>query len=280
MLVGTVIGQYVMMNQEASWQGTVEMIRRATTRKGREAGGYFTIEGIRLHERALRAGVQIEQAVVAEDLQGDASSRFQTLLVDLQDSGCKLVTVPPAAIKELTGGRELGPILGLVRLPEQPRLSDLLNRQESAPLLLLVAVDVKDPGNVGALLRTAHACGATGFVATGISDPFHPRALRTTMGSLFKLPVLRFQEPLFLLKRLRELGVEAVGTIATGGIPLPQATFSSSGVAVLIGSEAWGLSAELQTAVDQLISIPMSRGVDSLSVNAAAAIVLYEIGRG
>jgi TrmH family RNA methyltransferase len=100
------------------------------------------------------------------------------------------------------------------------------------------------------------------------------------MGSLFKLPVLRFQEPLFLLKRLRELGVEAVGTIATGGIPLPQATFSSSGVAVLIGSEAWGLSAELQTAVDQLISIPMSRGVDSLSVNAAAAIVLYEIGRG
>ena len=280
MLVGIIFRQHFIMNHETSWQGTVEMIRRAATRKGREAGGYFTIEGIRLHERALRAAVQVEQAVVAEDLQGDASLRFQTLLNDLQDSGCKLMVVPPLVIEELTAGRELGPILGLIRIAEQPRLSDVLNRQGPATPLLLVAVDVKDPGNIGALLRTAHACGATAFVTTGISDPFHPRALRTTMGSLFKLPVLRFQEPLILLTKLRELGVEVVGTVATGGVPLPQATFSSSGVAVLIGSEASGLSAEIQTAVDQLISIPMRQGVDSFSVNAAAAIVLYEIGRG
>jgi TrmH family RNA methyltransferase len=268
------------MNQETSWHGTVEMIRRAATRKGREAGGYFTIEGIRLHERALRAGVQVEQAVVTGDLQGHAYSRFQMLLNDLQDSGCRLVAVPPVVIEELTAGRELGPVLGLVRIPQQPRLPDVLSRQGPAPPRLLVAVDVKDPGNVGALLRTAHACGATGFATTGISDPFHPRALRTTMGSLFKLPVLRFQEPLNLLAKLRESGVEAVGTVAAGGIPLPQATFSSSGVAVLIGSEAWGLSAQIQAAVDHLVSIPMKQGVDSFSVNAAAAIVLYEIGRG
>ncbi|NCF65858.1 MAG: hypothetical protein GWP61_07785 [Chloroflexi bacterium] len=267
------------MNHEASWRGAVEMIRRAATRKGREVGGFFSIEGIRLHERALRAGVQVEQAIVAQGIQSQPSSRLRTLLNDLRQSNCQLVDVPPALIEELTGGRELGPILGLVKMPEQPRLADVLKRNEEAPAVLLVAVDVKDPGNVGALLRTAHACGATAFVTTGISDPFHPRALRTTMGSLFKLPVLRFEEPMMLLVRLRELGVETVGTVASGGIPLPQVTFSSPAIAVLIGSEAWGLSLEIQTAVDRLVSIPMSRGVDSFSANAAAAIVLYEIGR-
>jgi TrmH family RNA methyltransferase len=262
-----------------NWRGTVEMIRRAGTRKGRATGGYFSIEGIRLHERALRAGVRVQQAIVTTSFQKDSSARVQTLLADLQEQGCRLEIVPVDVIGEIIGGRDLGQILGLVRMPEQRQLADVTNSKDMNRPLLLVAVDVKDPGNVGALLRTAHASGATAFVATGISDPFHPKALRTTMGSLFKLPVLLYKDPMPLINQLRELGIETVGTAVSGGTLLTRATFSNVGVAVLIGSEAWGLPENVQTGVDRLVSIPMKAGVDSFSVNAAAAIVLYEIGR-
>ena len=99
------------------------------------------------------------------------------------------------------------------------------------------------------------------------------------MGSLFKLPVLLYQEVNLLIADLRELGIESTGAVVSGGAPLPQLKFSDRGVAVFVGSEAWGLPAELQKEVDCLVSIPMKEGVDSLSVNAAAAIMLYEIDR-
>jgi TrmH family RNA methyltransferase len=274
-----ILCQRKSMNQANNWQGTVEMIRRAGTRKGRATGGYFSIEGIRLHERALRAGVRVQQAIVTTSFLKDSSARVQKLLADLQEQGCRLEIVPNDVIGEIIGERDLGQILGLIRIPEQRQLADATNIEEMERPLFLVAVDIKDPGNVGALLRTAHASGATAFVATGISDPFHPKALRTTMGSLFKLPVLLYKDPIPLIKQLRELGIETVGTAVYGGTPLTQVTFSSAGIAVLIGSEAWGLPENVQTGVDRLVSIPMKVGVDSFSVNAAAAIVLYEIGR-
>jgi len=267
------------MNQANNWQGTVEMIRRAATRKGRAVSGCFSIEGIRLHERALRAGVQVKRAIAATSFQNDSSDRIQTLLTELQEQGCRLEIVPDDVIVEIIGGRDLGQILGLVKMPEQRQLPDIINDTESRRPLLLVAVDVKDPGNVGALLRTAHASGATAFVAAGISDPFHPKALRTTMGSLFKLPVLQYQEPMLLLDHLRDLEIETVGTAVSTGVPLPQAAFSDAGAAVFVGSEAWGLPEQIQNSMDRLVSIPMKKGVDSFSVNAAAAIILYEIGR-
>jgi len=268
------------MYNETNWRGAVEMIRRADTTRGREVSGFFSIEGIRLHERALHAGVQVDHAIVSASFKRNPSPRIQMLLEGLRESSCRLFIVPDSIIEEITGGRDLGSILGLVRMPEQPQLVDLINRSGRTRHVFLVAVDVKDPGNVGALLRTAHAIGATAFLTSGISDPFHPKALRTAMGSLFRLPVLRYAAIEPLLFQMRELGIETVGTMVSGGIPLPRATFSGHGVAVLIGSEAWGLEEDVQMAVDLLVSIPMSSGVDSFSVNAAAAIVLYEIGRG
>jgi RNA methyltransferase, TrmH family len=266
------------MKKQIDWHGKVEMIRRAATSKGRAESGYFSIEGVRLHERAVRAGVRVEQAITTLAFKEDPSARIQTLLRNLEQTGCQVSIVHEAVIGEITGGRDLGPILGLIKMPEQPLLGDIYSRSDRLRRVILAAVDVKDPGNVGALLRTAHAAGAVAFIAVGISDPFHPKALRTTMGSLFKLPVLRYDDVPSLLAELKDAGFETVGTAVTGGIPLPQAAFSDTGTAVFVGSEAWGLSEEIQSAVDWLVSIPMYEGVDSFSVNAAAAIVLYEIG--
>lgn len=263
------------MEQAVSRQQIIEMVRRTATRKGRERSGFFSIEGIRLHERAMRAGVKIEAAITTATFMSDPDERVQDLFVGLKQQGCQIETVPDTTIIEITGARDLGQILGVIQLPKQRPLSDLTGTKKR--VLLLVAVDVKDPGNVGAMLRTAHASGADAFVATGISDPYHPKALRTTMGSPFRLPVYYFQEGTKLIDQLRDLGIHSIGAVAKGGTPLPYADFSESGVAVFVGSEAWGLAPAITAALDQLVTIPMGADVDSFSVNAAAAVILYDI---
>ncbi|WP_374688159.1 TrmH family RNA methyltransferase [Promineifilum sp.] len=288
--------------------GLIEMIRRAHSARGRQATGLYAIEGVRLVERALRAGAPLAAVLAAESLAADP--RRRDLLAALRAAGCPVTVAPDAALITLTEGRDLGLILGLVRLPEPIRLSDLLvsraqgsggaEEQGSLPAttdqlptiadllpapplpcppapLLLAAIDITDPGNAGALTRTAHATGARALLAVGASDPFHPRATRISRGSIFKLPVIAYADAAALLADLRANGVAAIATTAAGGAPLPDVVWPVGPLAVLMGNEAEGLPAAVQAAVDLQVTIPMAAGVDSYSVNAAAAIILYEI---
>ena len=266
------------MSEQENWRGAVEMVRRAATAKGRARSGYFSIEGIRLHERALRAGWQVETAVLGHSFGQEMSPRITALIHELERTNCRLVTVPDETIVELTDGRDLGAIIGLIENPDPLLLPDLVAPEERGVPLLLVAADVKDPGNVGALMRTALAAGATAFIACGISDPYHPKALRTSMGSLFKLPVFTAADTRKLLADLAGLGIQRVGLAVDGAVSLNRASFSEQGVAIVLGSEARGLDAAVTAALDSIVSIPMREGVDSYSVNAAAAIALYKIG--
>lgn len=260
-----------------NWQGAVESVRRVASAKGRARHGRFSIEGLRLHERALRANAPLTQVLVAEALWHDSSSRVPQLLADLQTAVVPLITIPDAVMTELTEGRDLGGILGLVEMPLTPDFAQLLTA--TVKPLLLVAADVVDPGNVGALLRTGHASGITAFVAIGRSDPFHPKAVRTSLGSLFKVPIVQIEAAMPLMTLLREQEVAMVGTAVQAGTLLPQVGFAERGTAVFMGNEYWGLPDEIQAHMDTLVTIPMAAGIDSFSVNAAAAIILYEARR-
>jgi TrmH family RNA methyltransferase len=148
-----------------------------------------------------------------------------------------------------------------------------------APQLLVILVGVQDPGNVGALIRTAEACGATGMVTMNdTASPFGWKALRASMGSALRLPMAVHVEPRALLGDLRARGVRLVGTSAHGGTPL----FSSSltgPTAILLGAEGAGLPPELRTACDVTVTIPMKPPVESLNVATAGALLLFEAAR-
>ena len=275
------------MNTYRTTQSLVTMIRRVQTARGRQRTGLFSVEGTRLVERAIRAGAQLEAVLVAESLAMSEESRHRDLLETLVDTGCRTVITRDELLIELTKGRDLGLILGLVRMPSPISLADLLRqdyaedataaRQLSAPrpALLLAAVDIVDPGNVGALTRTAHAGGARALLAVGASDPFHPRATRISRGSIFKLPVISYADPASFIRDLRAHEVVMAGTAAGGGISLPRVSWPRRPTAILMGNEAEGLPAEVAAVLDFAVTIPMPEGVDSYSVNAAAAIVLY-----
>jgi TrmH family RNA methyltransferase len=264
------------MSKQANWQGAVEQVRRAMTAVGRAQTGLYAIEGIRLHERALRAGLTLERTLLSEAY---GRSRRENMLL-ANESEPRLLRpyiVPDALMAELTDGRNLGHLISLVKIPPQPTLEDVVTA-ESDPRLL-VAADVVDPGNVGAMVRTGHASDIAAFVAVGVSDPYHPKAVRTSMGSLFKTAVCHYPTIEPLLADLRRLGIETVGTVATGGEWLPKASFAPGGSAIFMGNEYHGVPDKVLQQLDKRVTIPMAGEIDSLSVNAATAVILYEIHR-
>lgn len=248
-------------------------MRRAQSPGGRAQLGCCLIEGLRLHERALRAGHYPRATIASVALLESDETRAQALVAELFEKDCEPFEATAQALAEFTGGRGLGEIVSLLPIPVPPAMESLAKPGN----VLLAAIDVEDPGNVGALSRTALAAGAAGFVACGVSDPWHPRALRTSMGSLFKIPVLSAPYADELIAQLESADVRTLAAVSEGGTPLVEVERDQHPICVLMGSEAFGLSESVSAGASERITIPMSAEADSYSVNAAAAIVLHEL---
>jgi TrmH family RNA methyltransferase len=165
-------------------------------------------------------------------------------------------------------------VIGIARRT-LPSLTDAL----SAPhALVVVAHDVQDPGNVGGIMRTAEAAGATAFVATAsTADPLGWKALRGSMGSALRLPIVR-GEMGEVLRALRNAGIRTTALVPRDGESLFTTDLRKPS-ALILGSEGAGVPDELLRQVDRRITIPMQQPVESLNVGVAAALVLYEAYR-
>lgn len=146
------------------------------------------------------------------------------------------------------------------------------------PLIVLLE-NVQDPGNVGTIFRTAEAAGATGLLLTdGCADPYGPKTVRSTMGSLFRVPFIYGGSAADYLKRLREAGIRSYSLSLDASIPYDTADLSSP-AAILVGNEGNGLLSETVSLSDHNIHIPMCGSVESLNAAIAASVVLYEASR-
>jgi TrmH family RNA methyltransferase len=149
----------------------------------------------------------------------------------------------------------------------------------TAAPLLLVLVDVQDPGNLGALARVAEAAGSGGLVICGDSaSPYSWRALRGSMGSLLRMPVLLRDSAETALADLRTAGFHTIAAAPRGG-RLPDRVQWAGSVALFMGGEGPGLPDPLLTSTDETVTIPMTPPVESLNVSVAGAILLYAAQR-
>jgi RNA methyltransferase, TrmH family len=256
----------------------MEDVRRVATAKGRKGVGAFLVEGRRMLERALRAGWAPRQLLVGDAVVNE-EAELQPLLAQVTALGCAWHRVPDVALLELAQGRSSGLLTALFGLPSGLPLPALVT-QHVPPAVFLALVDIDEPGNVGALIRTALASGAAGAICIGSSDPFHPKAVRTSLGSLFKLPLTHLPSSEGLVADLRSLGVYSLATVARDGVALDRAVWPEQGsIALLVGNEGQGLCERLRSSADGRVSIDLSLEADSFSVNAAAAVCLYEVQR-
>lgn len=170
-------------------------------------------------------------------------------------------------------------VAALVRLPEYS-FEDVVR----GLALVVVLVGVQDPGNVGTLLRSAEALGATGLFATaGTADPYGPKAMRASAGSVFRMPILRRAQPPVLLAQLRVAGVTLIAATASAGPgprpQLPRETDFRGPAALLVGSEPHGLPESVLQSADVAVKIPLAAPVESLNAAVAASVILYEAAR-
>lgn len=260
-----------------------EKIKHARKVRDSRDPGLIFIEGLRLAEEAVRSGLVIETAFVAADFAEDP--RAATLLAELEaKQPSTLFTASAEVMKSLADTVQSQGITLLARRP-RPSTDDLAataaaNGTTTGRAPLWLAFDrLQDPGNVGTLIRTGEAAGVHGILTTkGSADTFSPKALRSAMGSAFRLPVVESLTEESLLDLKSRLGLKIVAAAGEGESDYTDYDWTQPTL-LLLGNEGRGVSDRLMQSCDQRLRIPMHAGVESLNVSAAGAVMLFEAAR-
>ena len=238
-------------------------------RKAREKHSLFVAEGVRSVEELLRSGLPVRGALVAPQLA--TAPRGQALRAALDRSR---VEVAEVSEKDFRSAAETESPQGIIAIGEVPARS-LDTLEIPAVCRVLVLDGVQDPGNAGTIVRTAAALGATATVALpGTVDLWNPKVIRSSMGAQFFHPVLH--ATLDALLGFLERNKVLLWATAASGDPLDRKT-APARLAIAVGNEGAGLSAELRAKAERTISLPISGSVESLNVAVATGIILYEL---
>ncbi len=249
----------------------VRVFRRGLI-EGVTRDGWLCGEGPHFLEEALKPGscAIVHSVLVA----ADAVEKHRALL-DQLPAETELARVPARLFDQIASTRTPQGIAALAELPAH----DFKKLVASENALLVVACGLQDPGNMGTIIRSADALGASAVVTlAGTVSPFNPKAVRACVGSIFRMPVFANQVCETVFKMMRESGIRILGADRHSSIAISQADFHGP-VAVLIGQEAAGLPPEISRQVDELVSIPIRSEAESLNASIAAGIFLYEIAR-
>jgi TrmH family RNA methyltransferase len=230
------------------------------------------LDGVHLIQEAFAAGLTV--TCVAVTATAGALATLRTLLDGAASPRPQVYQVSAAVMEALSPVRSPSGAVALAR-PPRHTLAEAVGR---APQLVVAGVDVQDPGNVGAIARAAEAGGATGVVLAGASaDPFGWKALRGSMGSAFRLPVVT--APLDrVVDEARRQGLRVVATVPRGGEPMTVVDLARP-LLLLLGGEGPGLPDAVVESADTRVTIPMRPPVESLNVSVAAAVLVYEAAR-
>ena len=243
------------------------------SRRERDRAGAFWVEGIAPTWAAVESGAEVETLVVAPALLTSEGARA---MVARARAGGVRVAELSADLFARVAARERPSGLGAVVRMARRTLDDLPVPRDA----LLVGLDeVGNPGNLGTILRTADSVGASGLVLIGDStDPYHPAAVKASMGTLFQVPFARVSVAADLFAWCRRRGIGVVTTSAHAPTTHWDAPYPAPAL-VLFGSEAKGLDDDTLSAGDVQVRIPMYGDATSLNLAVAAGILLYEVRR-
>jgi TrmH family RNA methyltransferase len=231
------------------------------------------LDGAHLIADGIAAAITFELAAVTPAASEQAG--VQALVDSLQRSGVEVIVVSASVMDAVSPVKTPSGIVALAQRP--PVSADRMYGGRTA--LVVSAVDVQDPGNLGAIVRVAEAAGATGFVAAGGSaNPFGWKALRGSMGSALRLPIASEVSSEDAIAEARQHGCRIVAAVPRDGRLLFDVDLTSA-IQVLIGGEGQGLPASLADAADDRVTIPMQAPVESLNAAVTAALIVYEARR-
>ncbi len=243
--------------------------RKLDQRKHRQQQGRFLVEGLQLIHMALDAGLRPLEVFFCRAL--FTGPEAPALMERFHAIGAALQPVSVNVLHALSDRDTPQGLVAVFALYSAPLDALALTGRE----LLVVLDRLQDPGNLGTLLRTADAAGAAAvIVVTPAADPFDPRTVRASMGSLFNLPVIAASDVPGLLAWLRAHNLRVIGADAQRGAVWTRCEWRG-GAALLLGNEARGLSADLAAGVDEWAALPIVGRAESLNVAVAGGVLMY-----
>ena len=249
----------------------VQRVRRLLSQASyRRAEGAFVLEGTKLLEEALRAGAPLEAVYLAPD---PGREDLAQLVDKAYEAGVRVFPLRPGVMERVADTVTPQPVLAIAGLVAR-RLEEV--RDET---FFVVCADLRDPGNLGTVLRTAEASGVGAVLCTdGTVDVYNPKCVRASAGSVFHVRLVAGGKPVEVLEQVGGWGVCRLGATALGGTPYDQVDFRRP-TAIVLGNEAAGISEDLTRILDGHVSVPMVGRAESLNVGMAAAILCFEAAR-
>ncbi len=241
-------------------------------------GDRMLLEGRRMVEEALDAGIVLDEVFVLDEMSeedGDFLGRVRGAI-----AGAMPTTVSPRVLNRLSDLPSSRAVAALASPPHRAlaSLSSPSKKSPSSSLFLLLD-GVQDPANVGAIVRCAEAFGVAGVVATpSCAWPFSPRALRASAGSALRVPIATRVPPEEAVAWARAHGAVLAGAEAHGGEP-PERAAKVRPLVLVLGSEGHGISPEIETVLDNRLTLPLGGNVESLNAAVAAGLLLFILTR-
>lgn len=268
----------------------IKYIRSLLEKGGiRKKNHSFVVEGIKLVDEALEYG-NVLDIIVSESLYEEIVSGDLTRNALLSDNGKHIIkqvklgtlltVVSDAVFKSVSETITPQGILAEVEMPKHRLLEENfleIAYEKTGKIKLLILEDTADPGNLGTIMRTAEAAGVTGVImGKGTVDIFNPKVVRSTMGSIFRLPFSYVDDLKAVILGLKRDGISFYATHLKGKESYRDISYSDK-AGILIGNEARGLSDEIANLADTYVIIPMQGKVESLNAAVAAALMMYEV---
>jgi TrmH family RNA methyltransferase len=250
----------------------VKRLRSLSEPKSRKKEKTFLIEGIKMVEEALRDNLGVKMVVAAPSL---VQHHGKGVLKLAESRGIEILWISERLMDALSESKTPQPVMAEIAMKQHSEEELLANEAG----LIIIAHQLQDPGNLGTIIRTAEAVGASGLAVTqNTVDPLNAKAIRASMGSILRLPVVPIGDLTPFMKTCKQQGFQTAATVLTAekthfDVDLRKPTV------VVFGQEGAGLPQDIMPDIDLRIRIPMAATIDSLNVATAAAVILYEAMR-
>lgn len=268
-----VMGGNVLEIITSTQNSTIKEIRKLQQRKYRTETGLCFVEGIQSVLRVIENGIVPETLIYAPDL---LTSGVALDVLNLLRDKVRLLAISSALFADISGRDNPVGIAAIVRTPVK-QLADLVVTEQA---IYTALVDIKNPGNLGTIVRTIDSIAGSGLIIMGqTADPYDPVCIKASMGTVFNIPIVSIADPNEFLAWCKQNQVSLITTSAKAPHNVGETRFSYP-CAVMLGSEAQGLPPELLNAGDTPVRIPMYGQASSLNLAVAAGIILYEVKKG
>ncbi len=257
---------------QSSQNSTIKEIKALHQKKHRDTQSLYFVEGIRFVNDAVENGQSIFKVVISDKL--ESLNGGKALISKLSEVCSEIYNVPDKLFREISDTQSPQGVLAVLQKPEVQ-----MNKVISTGKSVVILDSLQDPGNVGTIIRTADAAGVSAVLMTkGCVDVYSPKVLRSTMGSIFHLPIIENLDTAEIIKELKSLGYKVIASHLNGQNNYYDEDLTVKS-AIIVGNEANGISEETAAMSDKLVKIPMPGRAESLNASIAASIMIYELVR-